>query len=94
VPGSCRGRYHTGPRPCRGPAARTWNPRLPGFECGAQPAERPDQTVASAQWTLSPAQADRYRPLFDNTKRLRELTSELQALSAEVVEQAEGWARP
>jgi hypothetical protein len=44
--------------------------------------------------TLSPAQADRYRPLFDNTKRLRELTSELQALSAEAVEQAEGWARP
>ena len=44
--------------------------------------------------TLSPAQADRYRPLFDNTKRLRELISELQTLSAEVVEQAEGWTKP
>ena len=43
--------------------------------------------------TLSPAQADRYRPLFDNTKRLRELISELETLSAEVVEQAEGWTR-
>jgi hypothetical protein len=43
--------------------------------------------------TLTPAQAERYRPLFNNTKRLRELTSELQALSAEVVERAEGWAR-
>ena len=44
--------------------------------------------------TLTPAQADRYRPLFSNTKRLRGLISELEALSAETVEQAEGWARP
>ena len=41
--------------------------------------------------TLSPAQLERYRPLFDNTKRLHELISELQALSAGVVDQAEGW---
>ena len=44
--------------------------------------------------TLSPAQLERYRPLFDNTKRLRELISELETLSAEVVEQAEGWTAP
>ena len=44
--------------------------------------------------TLSPAQLERYRPLFDNTKRLRELISELETLSAEAVEQAEGWATP
>jgi len=44
--------------------------------------------------TLTPAQADRYRPLFDNTKRLRELISELETLSAQLVEQAEGWAPP
>jgi len=43
--------------------------------------------------TLSPAQLERYRPLFDNTKRLRELISELETLSAEAVEQAEGWTR-
>lgn len=34
------------------------------------------------------------RPLFDNTKRLRELISELEKLSAQMVEQAEGWAPP
>jgi len=44
--------------------------------------------------TLSPAQAERYRPLFNNTKRLRELISELETLSARAVEQAEGWTTP
>ena len=44
--------------------------------------------------TLSPAQAERYRPLFNNTKRLRELVSELETLSAHVVEEAEGWPSP
>ena len=43
--------------------------------------------------TLSPSQLQRYRPLFSNTRRLRELISELETLSAEVVEQAEGWTR-
>lgn len=41
--------------------------------------------------TLSSAQVQRYRQFFDNTKRLRELISELEALGAQVVEQAEGW---
>ena len=41
--------------------------------------------------TLSPAQLEQYRPLFDNTRRLRELISELETLSAQAVEQAEGW---
>jgi hypothetical protein len=40
--------------------------------------------------TLSPEQRERYR-LFDNTRRLRKLISELEALSAQAVEQAEGW---
>ncbi|MGH3157314.1 MAG: DUF6788 family protein [Streptosporangiaceae bacterium] len=44
--------------------------------------------------TLSPTQLERYRPLFDNTKRLRELVGELQTLSAQAVEQAEGWTPP
>ena len=44
--------------------------------------------------TLTPAQAERYRPLFDNTKRLRELISEIETLSAQAIEQAEGWAQP
>jgi hypothetical protein len=41
--------------------------------------------------TLSQDQLERYRPLFDNTRRLRELISELEALYAQAVEQAEGW---
>jgi hypothetical protein len=44
--------------------------------------------------TLSPEQAERYRPLFGNTRRLRELISELETLSAQAVEQAEGWTAP
>ncbi|HEY5990072.1 MAG TPA: DUF6788 family protein [Streptosporangiaceae bacterium] len=44
--------------------------------------------------TLTPAQAERYRPLIENTKRLRELISELETLSAQVVEEAEGWVQP
>lgn len=41
--------------------------------------------------SLSAAQADRYRPWFDNTRRLKELVSELQTLSVQVVGDAEGW---
>jgi uncharacterized protein DUF6788 len=44
--------------------------------------------------TLSPAQLERYRPLFDNARRLRELITELETLSAQAVEQAEGWTTP
>jgi hypothetical protein len=43
--------------------------------------------------TLNPAQLERYRPLFDNTKRLRQLVTELEELSAQVVDEAEGWER-
>ena len=41
--------------------------------------------------TLSAAQAERYRPLFDNAKRLRELVAEIEVLSARAIEEAEGW---
>lgn len=41
--------------------------------------------------TLSATQAERYRPWFENTRRLRELVSELQALSVQVVDDTEGW---
>ena len=44
--------------------------------------------------TLSQDQLERYRPLFDNTRRLRELISELETLAAQAVEQAEGWTTP
>lgn len=40
---------------------------------------------------LSTTQADRYRPWFDNARKLRELTNELEALSARVAAKAEQW---
>src|ERR1039457_1354961 len=73
--GSARCRCHTDPSHLHGPYP-SWIRKV-----GARTVTR----------TLSPAQLERYRPLFDNTKRLRELISELQMLSAEIVEPAEGW---
>jgi hypothetical protein len=73
--GSPRCRCHTDPSHLHGPYL-SWIRKV-----GAKTVTR----------TLSPEQAGRYRPLFDNTKRLRELISELEAISAQAVEQAEGW---
>ena len=42
--------------------------------------------------TLNTDQAERYRTWFDNTRRLRVLVNELEALSVEVISEAEGWA--
>ncbi len=75
--GSPRCRCHSDPSQLHGPYP-TWIRKV-----GTKTVTR----------TLSPAQLERYRPLFDNTKRLRELIGELEALSAEAVEQAEGWPR-
>ena len=44
--------------------------------------------------TLSTDQAERYRPLFENTKRLKRLVAEIEAISARAVEEAEGWPAP
>jgi uncharacterized protein DUF6788 len=41
--------------------------------------------------TLNASQAERYRAWFDNTRRLRELVGELEALSVEVINETEGW---
>jgi len=73
--GSARCRCHTDPGYLHGPYP-SWIRKV-----GAKTVTR----------TLNPAQLERYRPLFENTKRLRELISELETLSAEAVEQAEGW---
>jgi hypothetical protein len=43
--------------------------------------------------TLSGDQVERYRPWFDNARRLRELLRELEALSLQTVDRAEGWGR-
>ena len=40
---------------------------------------------------LTPEQLERYTPWFENNRRLRQLTSELEALSLQAAEQAEGW---
>ena len=40
---------------------------------------------------LSADQAERYGPWFENAKRLRQLINELEALSALVAAEAEGW---
>ena len=76
--GSARCRCRTDPSQLHGPYP-TWIRKA-----GAKTVTR----------TLSPAQLERYRPLFDNARRLRELTSELETLTAEIVEQAEGWTTP
>jgi hypothetical protein len=40
---------------------------------------------------LSPDQLEDYRPLLDNAKRLRELVTELQSLTLEVIEGDDRW---
>jgi hypothetical protein len=42
---------------------------------------------------LSAEQLERYRPWIENDRRLRRLVSELEALSVEAAQDAEGWAR-
>jgi len=66
----------------------------PGYLHGPYPTWIRKAGTRTITRTLSPAQLERYRPLFDNAKRLRELISELETLSAEAVEHAEGWAAP
>jgi hypothetical protein len=39
--------------------------------------------------TLSPDELQRYEPLFDNTRRLRELINELETLAVEVLDHAQ-----
>ncbi len=40
---------------------------------------------------LTPEQEQRYRPWFDNARRLQELVTELHELSVQAAEDAEGW---
>lgn len=70
-----------------------------GCRCGADP---PQLHGPYYQWTrkvagktetrlLSAAQMARYGTWFENARRLRSLTSELEALSLEIAESAEDW---
>ena len=71
----------------------------PGCHCHADPSQRHGPYIA---WTrkvnqktvarnLTPQQAVRYGPWFENNRRLRQLSSELQALSQKAAAEAEGW---
>jgi hypothetical protein len=40
---------------------------------------------------LTPQQLERYQPWFENDRRLRQLTKDLEALSLQLAEHAEGW---
>jgi hypothetical protein len=71
----------------------------PGCHCHANPPQLHGPYIA---WTrkanqktitrnLTPQQAARYRSWFENNRRLRQLTSELQALSLKAAAEAEGW---
>jgi len=78
---------------------RTTRCGTPTCRCHNDPDRRhgPDPTwirkvgTKTVTHTLTATQADRYRAWFDNTRRLRSLIDELQALSVEVINEAEGW---
>jgi hypothetical protein len=40
---------------------------------------------------LTPEQLERYQPWFENNRRLRQLITELETLSLDTAEHAEGW---
>lgn len=71
----------------------------PGCHCHHDPPQLHGPYIA---WTrkankktitrnLTPDQAQRYRAWFENNRRLRLLTSELQTLSLKAAAEAEGW---
>lgn len=77
--------------------------------CGKTPcrcvADPPQLHGPYPQWTrkdggktttrqLSPEQVDRYRSLFAEAQRLREIVRELETLCVTAVEDAEGWLPP
>ena len=71
----------------------------PGCRCVAEP---PQLHGPYYQWTrkingktrttlLTAAQMNRYRPWFDNAKKIRSLTADLEALSLQIAKTIEGW---
>jgi hypothetical protein len=77
------------------------------MRCGKTPcrckADPPELHGPYISWTrkvagktvtrlLDPDQLDRYQHGFDNARRLRQLIAELETLSLQATEQAEGWA--
>ena len=75
--------------------------RCTSKNCRCQ-ADPPQKHGPYLQWTrkvagktvtrrLSREQYQRYQPWFDNARRLRELTGQLEDLSLRAAEEAEGW---
>lgn len=71
-----------------------------GCRCRADPPElhgpylqwtRRDADGSTVTRYLSSEQLERYRPWFDNARRLRELVSELETTTMHLVEREEGW---
>jgi len=79
---------------------RTTRCGTPTCRCHSDPAHRHGPYPSwirkvgtkSVTRTLKADQAERYRTWFDNTRRLRELVNELEALSVQVISEEEGWA--
>jgi len=74
--------------------------KKPGCRCGADP---PQLHGPYYQWTrkvggktvtrlLTEEQMERYGAWFDNAKRIRTLAGELEALSLDIANSAEGWS--
>ena len=74
--------------------------KKPGCRCGADP---PQLHGPYYQWTrkvngktvtrlLTEEQMERYRAWFDNAKQIRGLAAELEALSLDIANSAEGWS--
>jgi len=73
--GNPRCRCHTDPERLHGPYL-SWSRKV---------------NTKTVTRNLNADQAERYQSWFDNAKRLRELTSELEALSVQVAVEAEQW---
>jgi hypothetical protein len=76
---------------CGSPRCRCHND--PHYRHGPYPSWVRKTGERTVTHTLNPAQAERYRPMFDNARRLRQLVNELELLTAQQVEQTEGWSR-
>jgi hypothetical protein len=78
---------------------RTTKCGRPGCRCQADPPvphgpylswiRKADGRPSTRQLTAE--QAQRYQPWLDNNRRLQQLVTELQALSVQAIEDAEGW---
>lgn len=81
---------------------RTSRCASPGCGCQSDPDRRHGpyrlwtRKVAGKTVTksLSPEQLERYRPWFDNARRLHELVAELEHLSTVTMARAESWPEP